>query len=227
MPQLQPEYRAIDRWRAIDWWFNQRFAGVYEFLLTSSWGQRLRKALPHIRGPRVLEVSFGVGYLMSQYAHDHEVTGVEYNPRCIEAARRRLARMKLDATLIEGDAQALPFPDGSFDTVINTDAFTLYRDPERALREHFRVLAPRGRLIVMEYDDPKDGNWAGRLWTLGARRIMMMPRLDLETLHQSSGFPYRDYDVGTFGVFHMYVSDKLSRATEAPSRALAEPRAAE
>ena len=205
---VQLEHRAIDRWRAIDWWFNQRFGRLYDLLLTHSWGKRLRRTLPHIQGPRVLEVSFGVGFLMSQYAHAYEVTGLEYNPRCIEATRRRLERLDLGAKLVEGDAQALPFPDASFDTVINTDAFTLYHDPHRVLSELLRVLASGGRLVVMEYDYPRNGNLLGRLWVLVARRIMMMPRLDLEALHRSSGSPYQDYDVGGFGAFHMYVSQK-------------------
>ncbi|MDD9940604.1 MAG: class I SAM-dependent methyltransferase [Myxococcales bacterium] len=216
MTKMQTEPRAIRRWQAIDWWWNQRLWRVYEFLLSFSWGQRQQHALSHIRGPRVLEVSFGVGYLMSLYADKYEVTGIDYNPRCVEAARRRLARRKLQATLLEGDAHALPFPDASFDTVINTDAFTLYDDPQAALDEHFRVLTPGGRLILMEYDSPRNGNLRGRMWVFGARNILAMPRLDLEALHRKSGFDYQDYDVGGFGAFHMYVSTKEARQGAEP-----------
>jgi ubiquinone/menaquinone biosynthesis C-methylase UbiE len=206
--QLQLERRAISRWQRIDWWFNRHLSYVYDFLLTFSWGTRHQEVLPHIIGPRVLEVSFGVGYLMSLYADKYEVTGLDYNPRCVEAAKRRLQRLKLSAKLVDGDAHALPFRDASFDTVINTDAFTVYRDPQQALNEHFRVLAPGGRLILMEQDYPKDGNLLGRLWALSSFHVMMMPRLDLETLHKTAGFPYRNYNVGGFGVLQMYVSDK-------------------
>ena len=42
-----------------------------------TWRSWLDAALPHIKGPRVLEVSFGTGYLLTQYASEHEVAGVD------------------------------------------------------------------------------------------------------------------------------------------------------
>lgn len=97
--------------------------------------------------------------------------------------------------LLEADVHALPFADGSFQTVVNTDAFSLHEDPELALRECLRVLSPGGRLSVMEYDDPTDGNPFGTLWALGARYVLRMPRFDSKGLFATAGLPYEDYNV--------------------------------
>lgn len=206
MNQAENTHEAVGRAKAFDWWFSQ-FPRLYDALLSLAWGRRHRKALPHIRGPRVLEVSFGMGYLMSQYAGKYETTGVDYNPRYVEAARRRLEASQLRANLVQGDAHALPFPDASFDTLINTDAFTLYQNPDKAMHEFYRVLAPGGRLILMEYDYPKDGNWLGKLKVEWAR-WMKVPYVAFPDLLRSAGFSFEDYALGNSGILHMWVATK-------------------
>jgi ubiquinone/menaquinone biosynthesis C-methylase UbiE len=220
MTQLQDTQSvAVTRAKAFDWWFS-KFGGLYNLLLVAAWGRRHRKALPHIQGPRVLEVSFGMGYLLSQYADRYDVTGIDYNPRYVEAAKQRLQSRQLRANLLEGDAHALPFPDGSFNTLINTDAFTLYQDPQKAMSEFYRVLAPGGRLILMEYNYPKDGNWLGRFKVEWARWAKV-PYLDFDALLKSVGFEFEDHDLGNSGILHMYIATKpltASGTSEAPAQ---------
>jgi ubiquinone/menaquinone biosynthesis C-methylase UbiE len=160
-----------------------------------------------MKGPRVLEVSFGTGFLMSQYANRFETTGLDYNPRMIEATRKRLAERGLRAELLRGDAHAMPFPDDSFDCLVNTDAFTLYVDPVKAMGEFYRVLKPGGRLVLLEYNYPKDRNWLGmKLMTLP--KLLGMPFRDFDELLRGAGFRYEDHPVGMSGVLHMYVGTK-------------------
>ena len=97
-------------------------------------------------GPRrVLEVGGGQGELAERMQRElsAHVTFLDVSPRMVELARDR----GIDAR--EGDAQELPFPDGSFDTVVA--AWMLYhvRDVERALAEMARVLTPGGALITV------------------------------------------------------------------------------
>lgn len=205
---MEVERVAVDRWKSVDMAIMKHLAKVYDFALEANNGKRLLKALPHIRGPKVLEVSVGVGFLISQYADKYEVTGIDYNPRCVELTRRRLERMNKTATLMEGDAHALPFPDASFDTVINTDAFSLYLDPEKALREALRVLVPGGRMILMEYDYPKDRNLLGTICTAGIRNILRMAYFDFASMVKNTGYPSQDHAVGGFGCLHMFIIDK-------------------
>ncbi len=169
-------------------------------------GPRLKKSLRHLRGPRVLEVSFGTGYLMQRYAGRFQTTGIDYNPHYVEATRRRLEALDLEATLVEGDAHDLPFAEGSFDSLLNTDAFTLYQDPTRAMSEFYRVLAPGGRLVLMEYDYPSDGNILGTYLTNRFRRSAQY--VDFKTLLNETGFTYEDHPVGSFGMCHMYIATK-------------------
>ena len=80
------------------------FASLYDRAVRylPVWKTWLAQALPHIRGPRVLEVSFGTGYLMSRYAPRFEVHGADFNRRMIEVTRERLAPLRrADAILIE------------------------------------------------------------------------------------------------------------------------------
>jgi SAM-dependent methyltransferase len=199
---LQARARAFDD-------LSSRYAGLIDLgiRLHPLWGPRLRKALAQITGPRVLEVSFGTGYLMSLYAGRFETTGVDYNPRMLETTHRRLARLGLSAKLVLGDAHALPFADDSFDCLVNTDAFTLYADPHKAMSEFFRVLAPGGRLVLQEYDLPKDRNWLGmKLMRLPV--WLGMPALSFGPLLRAVGFEHEDHAVGLAGVLHMYVAQK-------------------
>ena len=186
-----------------------KFTGLYDLgiALHPLWGPRLRKTLEHILGPRVLEVSFGTGYLMSLYAGRFEVTGLDYNPRMISATQKRLDRRGLQAKLVRGDAHAMPFADGTFDTLINTDAFTLYADPEKAMGEFHRVLRPGGRLVLLEYGYPKNRNWLG-MRLMAIPRMLMMPMRDFDALLRGAGFSYEDHPVGMAGVLHMYVATK-------------------
>jgi hypothetical protein len=53
--------------------------------------------------------------------------------------------------LVRGDTRALPFPDGSFDTVVDTFGLCSVDDPARAVAEMARVLRPGGRLLLLEH----------------------------------------------------------------------------
>jgi ubiquinone/menaquinone biosynthesis C-methylase UbiE len=206
---------VLARANAFDRWFAS-VSGAYDFVLTfiPGWASRLRKAIGHIEGPRVLEISFGSGYLLALYANRFTTTGLDYNPQMLAMAQKRLAARGVKAELVRGDAHALPFADGSFETVVNTDAFTLYADPNKAMAEIFRVLVPGGRLILMEYDYPKDRNWLGmRLMVLP--RLLKMPYIDFSTLLKQTGFTWEDHPVGMAGVLHMFIAHKPTESETA------------
>jgi ubiquinone/menaquinone biosynthesis C-methylase UbiE len=205
-PDERRNEALVARAQAFDLWAS-RWAGLYDLAISLAIGRRLRKAIAHIKGPRVLEVSFGTGYLLCQYASRFDTTGVDYNPRMLEMARRRLSARGVQARLLQGDAHALPFPDNTFDSLVNTDAFTLYRDPQRAMSEFHRVLAPGGRLVLMEYNYPKDRNWLG-MKLMAVPRAIGMPMRDFDGLLRGVGFSYEDHSVGMAGLLHMYVATK-------------------
>ncbi|GBE68197.1 phthiotriol/phenolphthiotriol dimycocerosates methyltransferase [Mycobacterium sp. MFM001] len=104
-----------------------------------------------LAGKRVLEVSCGQGggasYLTRTFRPD-AYAGLDRNRAGIEFCRRRHQLPGLG--FVHGDAQRLPFPDQSFDAVINIEASTHYPDFPRFLAEVARVLTPGGRFLYAD-----------------------------------------------------------------------------
>ena len=80
--------------------------------------------------------------------HPRSYTGLDYNPAGIEFCKSKHHLPGL--TFVHGDAENLPFPDGSFDAVINVEAAHLYPDYPRFLREVARVLRPGGHFLYAD-----------------------------------------------------------------------------
>lgn len=186
-----------------------RFARLYDVVVRTIplWRRWLGQALPHIEGPRVLEVSPGTGWLLSQYAGRFDAFAVDLNPTLLATTRRNLARAGMHANLAQGTVEALPYRDASFDTVVTTMAFTGYPDGRGALAELSRVLRPGGRLVIIDVDFPAGGNRLGMLLLEVWRRAGDIIR-DLPGLLADAGFAVVDEEIGGFGTVHRYVATR-------------------
>jgi ubiquinone/menaquinone biosynthesis C-methylase UbiE len=100
---------------------------------------------------RVLEVAVGTGRNLAHYASEAAVTGVDLSPEMLALARKYAAELGRDVDLREGDAVHLPFPDASFDTVVCALSLCSIPDPEKAIAEMHRVLAPGGQLLLLDH----------------------------------------------------------------------------
>jgi ubiquinone/menaquinone biosynthesis C-methylase UbiE len=100
---------------------------------------------------RVLEVAVGTGLQLEHYPDGVTLTGLDLSPEMLAVARRRAARLGRAVDLREGDAEHLPFGDGSFDTVVCALGLCTIPDPARAVDEMTRVLAPGGRLLLLDH----------------------------------------------------------------------------
>jgi demethylmenaquinone methyltransferase/2-methoxy-6-polyprenyl-1,4-benzoquinol methylase len=114
------------------------------------------------RTRRLLDVATGTGDLAIEAALENpgiEVTGLDLVPGMLELGRGKIRKRGLEGRvrLVEGDALALPFDDGSFDTA--SIAFGIRNIPDRgaALREMARVVVPGGRVLVLELTTPRGG----------------------------------------------------------------------
>jgi len=96
---------------------------------------------------RVLDVGCGTGRNLPLYAAGTEVVGCDLRVELLLAARRRVP----DRPLVLASAEALPFADRSFDTVVSGLVFCSVGEPRRGLAELRRVLAPAGRLRMLEH----------------------------------------------------------------------------
>ena len=126
---------------------------------------RRRALLSRAQG-RVLELGAGTGLNLAHYPDDVELVLSEPEPAMRAALERRLARSGRPASIVVAPAEALPFPDGSFDTVVSTLVLCTVGDPEAAIAEARRVLRPGGRLLFLEHvrgASPRLARWQDRL----------------------------------------------------------------
>jgi ubiquinone/menaquinone biosynthesis C-methylase UbiE len=100
---------------------------------------------------QVLEVAVGTGRNLPFYPDGTRLTGVDWSPGMLVIARQRAADLGREADLRPGDAQALDFPDSSFDTVLCALGLCAIPDDRRAVAEMARVLRPGGRLLLVDH----------------------------------------------------------------------------
>lgn len=127
-----------------------RFASTVPF--AGQWRVWQRLVLPRLRGHDVLELGCGLGDLLADMmSAGYQCRAVERSPQMVAAARETLQRRNVgtNSTVIQGSAQALPFGDASFDTVVSTFPSEYIYESD-TIAEVFRVLRPGGRLIVVE-----------------------------------------------------------------------------
>ena len=105
---------------------------------------------------RALDVGTGAGALALALAPlVREVVGVDRVPELLELARER-ARGLANVTFVEGDAERLPFEDGSFDLVGTLRTLHHVPRPELVVAELVRVTRPSGRILVADQIAPID-----------------------------------------------------------------------
>lgn len=111
-------------------------------------GHPLRNDSPVLR---IADVGTGPGELALLLAEmGHDVTGYDIAPGVLDRARANAAAAGLDARFVEADTYELPLADASVDAVVNRMVLWTLYDPVRALHEWRRVLAPGGRLVILD-----------------------------------------------------------------------------
>jgi ubiquinone/menaquinone biosynthesis C-methylase UbiE len=126
-----------------------------------------------LSGKDVLEVSCGHGggasYLV-RTLHPASYTGLDFNADGIAFCQKRHNLPGLD--FVHGDAENMPFPDQSFDAVLNVEASHIYPHFERFLGEVARVLRPGGHFLYADFRN-RDGfpAWEAALAKSGMRTV--------------------------------------------------------
>ncbi|HZD72030.1 MAG TPA: class I SAM-dependent methyltransferase [Actinomycetes bacterium] len=121
----------------------------------------------------VLEVAVGTGRNFPFYPPGVHLTGLDYSPAMLAIAREQARALGLQVDLREGDAHALPFADGSFDTVACTLGLCSVHDDCRAVAELVRVLRPGGLLLLLDHVRGATRTVRAVQWLLelGSRRV--------------------------------------------------------
>ena len=159
------------------WEMFNSIAGRYDFLnrLLSlgqdiRWRKALKKFLPDAEGQSILDLATGTADVLIVLAKDnpkiHRGIGVDPAIKMLEIGRNKIKAQHLDdrLELAQGDAQALPFLDETFDCV--TIAFGIRNIPDLrlALLEMYRVTKQGGRVLILEFSKPENlllkcGHW--------------------------------------------------------------------
>jgi len=110
-------------------------------------------------GARVLDCAAGTGeFSLAAAKRAGSVLCTDQSEAMLERARRKARKRGLaNVTFARRDVTALPDPDGAFDAAIAANVLHLLPEPERAVRELWRVTAPGGRLILPTYLQGKAG----------------------------------------------------------------------
>ncbi len=135
-------------------------------------GERRRRLLAGARGA-VLEIGGGTGANLPHYRDVDSVIVCEPDPFMRKRLGPKLEEARVPVEISAAGAEALPFPDGSFDTVVSTLVLCTVPDQGAALDEVRRVLRPGGRLLFIEHVRAAGSaaRWQDRLEPLWGRLL--------------------------------------------------------
>jgi ubiquinone/menaquinone biosynthesis C-methylase UbiE len=164
---------------------------------------------------RTLDLGSGTGRNLPLYPTGVQVVGVEPSAAALPRARRRAPGV----LLVRASAEALPFRDGVFDTVVCGLVLCTVDDPPRALAELRRVLRPGGQLRALEHVRSVRP-WRARLqdaiqpaWTRLAGGCH--PNRDTERAVQAAGFAIETEGWRADGTMRRFAA-RVARAGDAP-----------
>jgi ubiquinone/menaquinone biosynthesis C-methylase UbiE len=179
------------------------FAALYDPIGASMerrWmGGRRRRLLAGARGA-VLEIGGGTGANLAYYRDVDRVTIAEPDPFMRNRIGPKLEDAPVPVEVSAAGAEELPFPDGSFDTVVSTLVLCTVPDQDSALDEVRRVLRPGGRLLFIEHVRAagSTARWQDRLEPLWGRLLGgCHPNRDTVAAIEEAGF-----EIETFESFH-------------------------
>ncbi len=188
-----------------------KFAKLYDISVKTLplWKNWIKIVIPHIEGEKVLEASFGTGYLLMQYAKKYESYGIDYNKEMVKLAAKNMAKKGIKIHLQQANVEKLPFPDNYFNTIVNTMAFSGYPDGNKAMSEFSRVLKMGGRLLIVDFDFPANRNRIGysitKLMEKGGDTIR-----DISKLLKQFPFEFTKNEIGGCGSVHFYNAKKTN-----------------
>jgi len=145
---------------------------LQSFGLHRRWKRRVIELAVVKPGQRALDLCCGTGDLaLTLTRRGAETIGLDFSPQMLQVAKNRSQKSEArnqnknptsdfrPPTFVQGDAQAIPFPDNSFDIITVGYGLRNLTSWEKGLEEMFRVAKPGARLIVLEFGKPANALW--------------------------------------------------------------------
>ncbi len=159
LPNIKSQVQQFWQKTPCDSWFTNETCGTLAFYRSLDEHRyrvhpRLQSAVGFERtcGLRVLEIGCGCGSEAERFARaGAHYTAVDLTNAAVDITRRRFQLANLQGTFVQGDAENLPFAEGSFDLVYSHGVLHHTPDTPRTIREVHRVLSPGGRALIMLY----------------------------------------------------------------------------
>ena len=141
-------------------------AGKYDFLnrflsagTDLGWRKKALKQLESIDAKKLLDVATGTADVAIMAAKQFKLTkiiGIDISDGMLDVGRQKIVKANLQNTieLLNGDSEAINFPDNTFDAVTVAFGVRNFEDLEKGLSEIKRVLKPTGKLVVLEFSKP-------------------------------------------------------------------------
>ena len=201
----EPNYAAIKQRQQATW-----AAGDYAMIGTTLQivGERLCEAVDLRAGERVLDVAAGNGNAtLAAARHFAQVTSTDYVGELLERGKERAAAERLTVTFQTADAEALPFPDNSFDVVLSTFGVMFTPDQPKAAAELARTVRKGGRIGLASWTPngfigqlfktlgkhvpPPAGVRSPALWGTVPRLVELFSGHDVAATKQTFHFRYK------------------------------------
>lgn len=167
----------------------RRWASVYDKVfggITAIGRRHAIAAVNALPGEDVLEVGVGTGLALPSYRADKRIVGIDLSADMLALARTRVAGAGLGnvAHLLEMDAEATDFADGSFDIAVAMFVASVAPHPRLLLAEMRRVVRPGGHLVFVNHFAVGHGprSWVERAMAPGARGLGWRPDFALSAL---------------------------------------------
>ncbi len=123
------------------------------------WRRRAIEQIRDVNPRRILDVATGTAdfAIASVRLHPQQVIGIDIAEEMLRHGTKKIAGRGLDGliTLTPGDAENIDFPDGSFDATIVAFGVRNFENLERGLANMHRVLKPLGKILVLEFSQPR------------------------------------------------------------------------
>lgn len=131
---------------------------ILTFGIDVSWRKKVVEMVSNQKAEKILDIATGTGDLAILFANTKakKIVGLDLSPGMLNIGKKKISDLGLNhkIDMVIGDSENLSFPDASFDAVTVAFGVRNFETLEKGLSEIYRVLKPKGTLVVLETSQP-------------------------------------------------------------------------